>query len=78
MANVLIPEFQLDEKTHPGNVALKVNDLQKMILFYTQVIGLRLLAQNTQQATLGAGHTAPHDKKRVFIILLFFYPLEKT
>lgn len=57
MANVLIPEFKLDEKTHPGNVALKVNDLQKMILFYTQVIGLKLLAQNTQQATLGAGHT---------------------
>lgn len=53
MTNTIIPEFQLDEKTHPGNVALKVNNLQKMIAFYTQIIGLKLLQQETQQAVLG-------------------------
>lgn len=57
MTNAIIPEFQLDEKTHPGNVALKVNNLQKMIAFYTQIIGLKLLQQETQQAVLGAGST---------------------
>lgn len=57
MTNTIIPEFQLDEKTHPGNVVLKVNNLQKMIAFYTQIIGLKLLQQETQQAVLGAGST---------------------
>lgn len=57
MANAIIPEFQLNEKTHPGNVALKVMNLDYMVAFYTQIIGLKLLANDGQTATLGAGNT---------------------
>ena len=57
MTNAIIPKFRLNEKTHPGNVALKVADLQKMTAFYTKTIGLKLLGKDEKAAILGAGST---------------------
>ncbi|WP_291292123.1 VOC family protein [Enterococcus sp.] len=51
--NVIIPEFQLHEKTKIGKVVLKVANLEKMTAFYTQVIGLSLIEKNQQTAKLG-------------------------
>lgn len=50
---VIIPEFQLHEQTQIGKVVLKVANLEKMIAFYTQVIGLSLIEKNQQTARLG-------------------------
>lgn len=50
---VIIPEFQLHKQTHIGKVVLKVANLEKMIVFYTQVIGLSLIEKNHQTAKLG-------------------------
>lgn len=50
---VIIPEFQLHEQTQIGKVVLKVANLEKMIAFYTQVIGLSLIEKKQQTARLG-------------------------
>lgn len=47
------PEFQLAATTHPGTVALKVANLEKMTHFYQEVIGLTILQKNSQQTVLG-------------------------
>lgn len=48
--------FQLSEQTHPGIVALKVADLQKMTNYY-QGIGLQILETTPQQSILGVEQT---------------------
>lgn len=48
--------FQLSEQTHPGIVALKVADLQKMTNYY-QGIGLQVLETTPQQSILGVEQT---------------------
>lgn len=47
------PEFQLAATTHPGTVALKVADLEKLTKFYQEVIGLTILQKSPQQTVLG-------------------------
>ncbi|KAF1295644.1 glyoxalase [Enterococcus sp. JM4C] len=50
---VIIPEFKIHEKTHPGTVSLKVNDLQKEVTFYIHNIGLQLISETATSAVLG-------------------------
>jgi catechol 2,3-dioxygenase len=39
--------------TEMGMVTLKVADLRRSLVFYTEIIGMRILAQEAQSATLG-------------------------
>ena len=50
------PEMDLLAETDIGRVALLVNDLSRMVEFYTTVIGLDIQHQEDAQATLGAGN----------------------
>jgi catechol 2,3-dioxygenase len=43
--------------TRIGRVALHVNDLDRVVDFYREVVGLSLLDHNETRATLGAGET---------------------
>ncbi|MGM0125174.1 catechol 2,3-dioxygenase [Enterococcus sp. AZ194] len=50
---VIIPKFRIHEKTHPGKVTLKVNNLQKEMAFYIETIGLSKLSSTETSAVLG-------------------------
>ena len=54
---VIIPTFQLSATAHIGRVALKVANLEKMTLFYQEVIGLQVLEQSAIQSNLGVDNT---------------------
>ena len=43
--------------THVGLVGLTVADLDRSLLYYTEGLGFKMLQQDTQGATLGAGET---------------------
>ncbi|MFC7132938.1 MULTISPECIES: VOC family protein [Salinibaculum] len=45
----------LPPDTAVGRVALRVDDLDRLVDFYTSVVGLAVLARTDDQATLGAG-----------------------
>ncbi|RIK42773.1 MAG: glyoxalase [Chloroflexi bacterium] len=45
----------IDPATEVGPLALTVSDLERSLAFYTQAIGLQVLARNATTATLGAG-----------------------
>jgi catechol 2,3-dioxygenase len=45
----------LPKATHLGLVKLWVTDLDRQVAFYTQVIGLKVISQDSLQASLGAG-----------------------
>ena len=62
---VIIPKFQIHEKTHPGKVTLKVNDLQNEINFYVNTIGLTLFLSEENRATLGVGDRVLVELKQV-------------
>lgn len=47
--------FHRKPVTHVGEVGLKVMDLEGMIQFYTEIIGLELLSKSEAGAALGAG-----------------------
>ena len=52
--------YRLPEATHVGAVRLQVSDLQRSVDYYTQVIGLRVLADGADTADLGTyGDTRP-------------------
>ncbi|MFC6731950.1 MULTISPECIES: VOC family protein [unclassified Haladaptatus] len=42
-------------ETHVGRVALRVNDLDRVVEFYSDVVGLAVLTESETAATLGAG-----------------------
>ena len=54
---VIILTFQLSATAHIGRVALKVANLEKMTLFYQEVIGLQVLEQSAIQSNLGVDNT---------------------
>ena len=62
---VIIPKFQIHEKTHPGKVTLKVNDLQDEINFYVNTIGLTLFLSEDNRATLGVGKRELVELKKI-------------
>ncbi|MFQ3295614.1 MAG: catechol 2,3-dioxygenase [Halobacteriales archaeon] len=43
----------LADETHPGRVAIRVADLDEMVAFYRNVVGLETLQSNGPSATLG-------------------------
>lgn len=49
----------IHKDTHIGNVTLKVRDLQKLIQFYTETIGLKILTRSDSAAQLSADGTKP-------------------
>lgn len=62
---VIIPKFQIHEKTHPGKVTLKVNDLQNEINFYVNTIGLTLFLSEDNRAILGVGKRELVELKKI-------------
>ncbi len=46
---------RIDPATTVGAATLKVADLERSLAFYTRLIGLQILRQGPQQASLGAG-----------------------
>lgn len=50
--------FALSTPVHVEAAALKVRDLDAMIAYYRQVLGLSVLIRDADTATLGAGNTA--------------------
>jgi catechol 2,3-dioxygenase len=54
------PEFRLPDSTRVGAVRLQVSSLDRSLEYYQQVLGLRLVAQTRESATLGPhGEGAP-------------------
>ncbi|MBO0471217.1 VOC family protein [Enterococcus sp. DIV0242_7C1] len=49
--------FQLSAETHPSQVVLKVKNLEKMVAFYTEIVGLMLVKSEAQTAYLSAQGT---------------------
>ncbi|MCM3718304.1 VOC family protein [Fictibacillus phosphorivorans] len=49
----------IHKDTHIGNVTLKVRDLEKLIQFYTETIGLKLLTRTNSAAQLTADGKTP-------------------
>lgn len=47
--------FSIHPQTVPGEVALTVSDLGRMLTFYQQILGLRVIEQTEETAGLGAG-----------------------
>ena len=56
--------YRLPDEAHVGQVRLQVADLARSIRYYTQVLGLRVVAQDD-----GAARLAPHDDARVLVEL---------
>jgi len=50
-----LPAFQIDPRTHLGPVHYTVGSLDKMVAFYRDLLGFRLLWQEGNSAGLGAG-----------------------
>jgi catechol 2,3-dioxygenase len=49
----------IHKDTHIGNVTLKIRDLEKLIKFYTETIGLKVLTKSDSTAQLTADGTTP-------------------
>lgn len=49
--------FQLPAETYPSQVVLKVKNLEKMVAFYTEIVGLMLVKSEAQTAFLSAQGT---------------------
>lgn len=49
----------IHKDTHIGNVTLKVRDLEKLVKFYTETIGLKVLTKSNSTAQLTADGTTP-------------------
>ncbi|OOE14332.1 VOC family protein [Fictibacillus arsenicus] len=49
----------IHKDTHIGNVTLKVRDLEKLIQFYTETIGLKILTRSDSAAQLSADGIQP-------------------
>lgn len=45
--------YEIDSRTAIGTVRLRVSDLQRSVAFYQTIVGLQLLAQDAQSASLG-------------------------
>ncbi|ADJ13465.1 VOC family protein [Halalkalicoccus jeotgali] len=45
----------LPDRTHVGRVALRANNLDRLVVFYRDVLGLTVLEREADRATLGAG-----------------------
>jgi catechol 2,3-dioxygenase len=57
--------YRLPEATHLGRVRLQVADLDRSLLFYESVVGLRLINRTADSASLG-----PHGEDREIVHLL--------
>ena len=53
------PAYRLPDGTHVGAVHLLVSDLPRSLRYYQHVLGLRLLAESSGRATLGAADDRP-------------------
>src|SRR5438045_2485466 len=58
------PAYRLPDDTHVGAVRLQVSDLERSIVYYEKVIGLRVHAQTSNRAELAA-----HGDDRVLVFL---------
>ena len=56
--------YRLPEETRLGKVRLQVADLDRSILFYERVVGLRVITREEDSVTLG-----PHDDDRAIVEL---------
>jgi catechol 2,3-dioxygenase len=56
--------YRLPEETRLGKVRLQVADLDRSILYYERVVGLRVIARSAETATLG-----PHGDDREIVEL---------
>lgn len=56
--------FRLPAATHVGAVRLLVGDLERSIRYYQDVLGMRVVRQDPEIATLG-----PQDEERVLVVL---------
>jgi catechol 2,3-dioxygenase len=56
--------YRLPEATHLGRVRLQVADLDRSLLFYESVLGLRLINRTADSASLG-----PHGEEREIVHL---------
>lgn len=50
-------ESVLPDRTRVGRIALRANDLDRLVTFYCAVVGLAVLEREETYATLGAGET---------------------
>ena len=48
-------DYRLPAATHVGSVRLQVRNLERSLTYYTQVIGLRVVARDADSAALAAG-----------------------
>lgn len=53
-------EYRLPESTHLGRVRLQVADLDRSILFYENVLGMRVVRRDAESASLGP-HGEDHE-----------------
>jgi catechol 2,3-dioxygenase len=58
------PAYRLPDATHVGRVKLQIADLQRSVAYYTEILGLRVVAQSATSASL-----APHDSDEVIVEL---------
>ena len=56
--------YRLPESTHLGRVRLQVADLDRSLLFYENVLGMRVISRNADSASLG-----PHGEDREIVHL---------
>lgn len=47
------PEYRLPESTHLGRVRLQVADLERSLLFYERVLGMRVVRRTAESVSLG-------------------------
>lgn len=59
--------YRLPEETRLGRVRLQVADLERSLVFYQRVLGLRVMSRAADSATLG-----PHDDDRPIVELRQF------
>src|SRR5262249_16166426 len=53
-----IPTFASKTPLHIGAVGMKVRDLERLVAYYADAVGLAVLSKNSKMATLGAGGAA--------------------
>lgn len=53
------PGYRLPTATHVGSVRLQVRNLERSLAYYTQVIGLQVVARDADSATLAAADDRP-------------------
>ena len=54
------PGFRLPESTQVGAVHLQIADLSRSLVYYGEVLGLRVLDRSRQEATLGTDRPLVH------------------